>query len=106
MPLSWAAQTHKQSPEDSVKYRVKYAHYFQGNRILLIPELIRGGAKIPVFIITDIKTRRLAGIKKETFEKLLMAAGIPAKYIVDVALLIGMSCCHQRNWLSSWLGAI
>ena len=32
------------------------------------------------FIITDIKTRRLAGIKKETFEELLKAAGIPTKY--------------------------
>ena len=32
------------------------------------------------YIITDIKTRRLAGIKKETFGELLKAAGIPAKY--------------------------
>ena len=32
------------------------------------------------FVITDLKTRRLAGIKKETFEGLLKGAGIPAKY--------------------------
>ena len=32
------------------------------------------------FVITDLKTRRLAGIKKETFEELLKGAGIPAKY--------------------------
>ena len=32
-------------------------------------------------VATDLKTRRLAGIKKkETFEELLKAAGIPAKY--------------------------
>ena len=30
--------------------------------------------------MTDIKTRRLAGIKKDTFADLLKAAGIPAKY--------------------------
>ena len=30
--------------------------------------------------MTDLKTRRLAGIKKETFEDLLKAAGVPAKY--------------------------
>ena len=31
-------------------------------------------------MVTDIKTRRLAGIRKETYEDLLKAAGIPAKY--------------------------
>ena len=36
--------------------------------------------KIISFIITDLKTRRLAGIKKETFEELLKTAGIPARY--------------------------
>ena len=30
--------------------------------------------------MTELKTRRLAGIKKDTFEDLLKAAGIPAKY--------------------------
>ena len=36
--------------------------------------------KILSFIITDLKTRRLAGIKKETFEELLKTSGIPARY--------------------------
>ena len=60
---------------------LEYAQYFQGNRILPIPELIKEvETKTLSFIIMDIKTRRLAGIRKETFEELLRAAGIPAKY--------------------------
>ena len=81
MSVSRVAQTHKKSPEDYVKDRVKYAQYFQGNRILPIPKLDKEvEPKTLSFIITEIKTRRQAGIKKETFEKLLRAAGIPGKY--------------------------
>ena len=58
---------------------MKYAQFFIGNRILPIPELRDlVQPKIISFIITDLKTRRLAGIKKETFQEL--AAGIPARY--------------------------
>ena len=32
------------------------------------------------FIVTDLRTRRLAGIKNDTFEEILKAAGIPARY--------------------------
>ena len=81
MPASWTAQIKKKSPIDFTKSREKYAKYFQGNRILPIPELIQEvQPKIVSFVVTDIKTRRLAGIKKETFEDLLKAAGISAKY--------------------------
>ena len=31
-------------------------------------------------MVTDLKTKRLAGIKNDTFEGLLKAADIPAKY--------------------------
>ena len=61
--------------------RTKYAKFFVGNRILPIPVLVEiVQPKIISFIITDLKTRRLSGIKKATFEKLLRAAGIPARY--------------------------
>ena len=71
----------KKSPIDFTKSREKYTKYFQGNRILPIPELVQEvQPKIISFVMTDLKTRRLAGIKKETFEDLLKAAGIPAKY--------------------------
>ena len=82
MPVSQVAQTHTKSPEDYAKDRAKYAQFFQGNRILPIPELIKEvEPKTLSFILTDIKTRKLAGIKKETFEELLRVAGIPAKYV-------------------------
>ena len=78
-PISWSVQ--KKSPEDYSKQRAKYAKFFVGNRILPIPELVEMvQPKIISFIITDLKTRRLAGIKKETFEELLKTAGIPARY--------------------------
>ena len=32
------------------------------------------------FVVTDLRTRRLAGLKKEAFEELLKTAGIPGKY--------------------------
>ena len=32
------------------------------------------------FIITDLRTRRLAGVKKETFEELLKSTGIPFRH--------------------------
>ncbi len=51
------------------------------NRILPIPELVQEvQPKIISFVVTDLKTKRLAGIKKDTFEGLLKAADIPAKY--------------------------
>ena len=78
---SWTAQITKKAPINYEKIRGKYEKYFQGNRILPIPELVQEvQPKIVSFVVTDIKTRRLAGIRKETFEDLLKAAGIPAKY--------------------------
>ena len=71
----------KMSPEDYANERAKYAQFFIGNRILPIPELVEAvQPKIISFIVTDLKTRRLAGIKKETLEEQLKAAGIPARY--------------------------
>ena len=59
----------------------KYAQYFQGNRILPIPELVEAVQPNTLsLIVTDIRTRRLAGLKKETLKELLKAAGIPARY--------------------------
>ena len=82
MPASWTAQiTQKKDPINYGRMREKYEKYFQGNRILPIPELVKEvQQKIVSFVITDIKSRRLAEIRKETFEDLLRAADIPAKY--------------------------
>ena len=55
-----------------------YAQYFQGSKILPIPEEVQ--PKIVSFVVTDLKIRRLTGLRKDTFEELLKAAASPAKY--------------------------
>ena len=82
IPVSWSTQKNKKLPQDYKKDRVeKYAQYFKGNRILPIPELVEAvQPKTLSLIVSDIKTRRLAGLKKDKFEEILKAAGIPARY--------------------------
>ena len=67
---------------DYEKDRVeKYAQYFKGNEILPIPELVQQlEPRILSLVISDIKTKKLVGVKKETFEELLRKAGIPCQY--------------------------
>ena len=83
-PVSWSSQLQKRkkSSEDHENDRVtKYAEYFKENEILPIPELIEAvEPKTLSFVVTDLRTRRLAGLKKEAFEELLKTAGIPGKY--------------------------
>ena len=56
----------------------KYAEYFKGNEILPIPKIVQKlEPRILSLIVTDIKTRRLVGLKKEGFEDLLRKAGVP-----------------------------
>ena len=82
IPVSWSTQANKKSLQDYKKNRAeKYAQYFQGNRILPILELVEAvKPKTLSLIVTDIKTRILAGLKKEKFEELLKAVKIPARY--------------------------
>ncbi len=49
--------------------------------ILPIPKLVAEIVpKTLFFIVTNLKTRRLAGLKKETFGELLRTAGFPGRY--------------------------
>ena len=72
----------KKHPKTIKKDRTeKYAQYFKGNHILPIPELVEAvEPKTLSLIVSDIKTRRLAGLKKEKIEETLKAAGITARY--------------------------
>ena len=72
MPASWTAQTTKKiPPQDHMKNRGKYSQYFQRNKILPIPELVQEvQPKTISFVVTDLKTRRLAGLRKDTFEEI------------------------------------
>ena len=81
--VSWYSHcVNKKSPCDYARDRVeKYGQYFKDGEILPIPELVEAvEPKTLSFVVTDIKTKRLAGIKKETFEDLLKTANIPGKY--------------------------
>ena len=80
---SWSSHcVNKKSPSDYTRDRVeKYEQYFKDREILPITELVEAvEPKTLSFVVTDIKTKRLAGIKKETFEDLLKTANIPGKY--------------------------
>ena len=87
-PVSWSSQVQKKkkkkkkTPSDHDNDRVqKYAKYFRDNEILTIPELVEAVEPHTLsFVLTDLRTRRLAGLKKETFEEVLKTAGIPGRY--------------------------
>ena len=72
----------QREPADYERDRVeKYAKYFKGNEILPIPELEKKlTPRILSLVVSDLKTKRLVGLKKETFEELLRKAGIPCQY--------------------------
>ena len=82
-PVKPTPQSQKRkTAEDYAKDRVgKYTQYFEKDRILPIPELVEAvEPKTLSFIISDLRTRKLAGLKKETFEELLKTAGVPCRY--------------------------
>ena len=79
-PTPWKGQ--QRGPADYERDRVeKYAKYFKANEILPIPELEKKlTPRILSLVVLDLKTKRLVGLKKETFEELLRKAGIPCQY--------------------------
>ena len=62
-------QSPGQQRESRQKDRMgKHVSYFKDNNVLPIQELVaETEPKIPSFIVTDLRTRRLAGLKKEVF---------------------------------------
>ena len=68
---AWKIQ--QRDPEDYKKDRVgKYAEFFVGNEISPIPEIVEKiEPRIVSLVVTDLKTRRLVGLKRESFEDLL-----------------------------------
>ena len=76
----WKGQ--QRGPDNFERDRVgKYAKYLKGNEILPIPEIVEKlTPRILSLVISDLKTKRLVGLNKETFEELLRKAGIPCQY--------------------------
>ena len=67
----------RSSPEEYEQRRVgKYTSYFQGNIILPIPEIT---ASLEL-VLVEIKSKRMAGLKRDSFMELLRIAGILALY--------------------------
>ena len=81
--VSWSSHcVNKKSASDYERDSIeKYANYFKDGEMLPIPELVQAvEPKTLSFVVTDLKTKRLARLKKETFEDLLKTANIPGKY--------------------------
>ena len=108
MPVSWSTQANKKTLQDYKKDRAeKYAQYFQGNQILPIPELVEAvQPKTLSLIITDIKTRRLAGIKKDKFDELLKAAGILARYFCRRSFTTWDILLPSQELATNWPGIV
>ena len=79
-PTPWKGQ--QKGPADYERDRVeKYAKYFKGNEILPIPELVEKlTPRTLSLVVSDLKTKKLVGLKRETFEELVKKAGIPCQY--------------------------
>ena len=59
----------------------KYAKYFNGNEILPIPEIAdKIIPRVLSLVVSDLKTKRLVGLNKDSFEELLRKSGIPCQY--------------------------
>ena len=83
MPVSWSSNcVNKKSASDYERDKVeKYASYLKDGEILPIPGLVEAvEPKTPSSVVTDLQTKTLAGLKKETFEGILKTANIPSKY--------------------------
>ena len=79
-PTAWKGQ--QRGPDDYEKGRLgRYAKYFKGNEILPIPEIVeRIAPRVLSLVVSDLKTKTLVGLSKDTFEELLRKAGIPCQY--------------------------
>ena len=65
--VSWSSHcVNQKTPSDYARDRAeKYANYFKEGEILPIPELVKEvEPKTLSFVVTDLKTKRLAGLKK------------------------------------------
>ena len=79
-PVSW--KVNRKTPEDYERDRVSQcAPFFQGNVILPIPGVANVLEPwIISLIVFDIKNRRFAKLKKDSFDELLRTAGISGQY--------------------------
>ena len=79
-PTAWKGQ--QRGPDDYEMDRVgRYAQYFKGNEILPIPEIAEKiTPRVLSLVVSDLKTKRLVGLNKDSFEELLRKSGIQCQY--------------------------
>ena len=104
-PVSWSLQcANKKLASDYEKDRVNnYAELFKDGEILTILELVEAvEPKIMSFVVTDLRNRRLAGIKKKLLRKYQRLQKSQVGISVEEASLPGMFCFHQKRLLRNW----
>ena len=99
----------------------KYVPYFQDNVILPIPEISEAlDPRIISLVVVDIKTRRFAGLKKNTSEEVMRTAGIPGQYFSrrsfatwdvlqltkEQAVKLDESCISTKSFWNKWFPEI
>ena len=101
-PTPWRGQ--QRGPADYEGDGVeKCARCFKGNEILPIPELVEGlTSGILSLVVSDLGSKRLMGLKRETFEGLLRKAGIPCQYFCRKSLRRRMSSFIRRTRPRGW----
>ena len=83
----------------------KYAGYFKDGEILPVPESFEAvEPQILSFIVIDLRTKRLAGLKKETFEDIFKSENITGKYFcrrcfASWDVLLPSEEGVNKNWL-------
>ena len=80
----------QRDPEEYDRDRMgKYTEFFVGNEILPIPEIMdKIEPQIVLLVVTDLKSRRLVGLKRENFEEVL---AFPVNIFAAKALQHGTS---------------
>ena len=89
LPIPAETQDPKESQESPIPPAQKKPHslegpaetYCKGNEILPIAEFVeRIAFRVLSLVVSDLKTKRLVGLSKDTFEELLRKSGIPCPY--------------------------
>ena len=95
-PAPWSQK--RKAVEDNARDRVgEYAQYFEKYWILPIPELVEAvELKTLSFVISDLRTRRLAVLKKEAFEELLKLRASNRGTFAGEVSPRWTSCCPRR----------
>ena len=79
--VQWHNSTRTENPWNSLMEGTRGLRKRQGGQILPVLEIAKDvEPRILSLVMTDLKTKRITGLKKEAFKELLWTAGIPFQY--------------------------